>query len=494
MHSRSIALYLLATLSFLNAACSREPAGPPPPNILFIAVDDLNDWVIPFEGHPQAITPNLARLAEQSTRFTNAHCQAPLCGPSRASLFTGLLPSTSGIYLHVKDKEIVPQNGAPQRAEFLTHVLQRNGYKTLGAGKLLHQGAGGQLLEDYAGFKDFGPYPEKHLNYESERTSTDWGAFPERNDQMPDHAVANYAIKKLSEKHEVPFFLGVGINRPHVPWHVPQEWFDKFDLDSIQLPPYLANDWDDLPEISKRIHEAPPTPSAEWMIANHKWKEVVQAYLACVAYADYEIGRVLDALATSPYADNTLIVLWSDHGYHLGEKNIVTKMTLWEESTRVPLLIAGPGISKNALSERPVGLIDLYPTLLDLAGIDIPDTLDGRSLKPLLENPQAEWDHPTLTIWGRNNVAVRDERYRYIRYEDGSEELYDRSLDPNEFHNIANNPGFDSLKKHLAAYIPQSQAPVLPINFHQWNPYWIETVRKANETTAIETSNTAGER
>ncbi|MDQ8198625.1 sulfatase [Pelagicoccus enzymogenes] len=473
-------LRLILILCGFVAFISSSPAAPPKsPNILFIAVDDLNDWVIPFGGHEQAITPNLQRLAEHSTRFTNAHCQAPLCGPSRASVFTGLLPSTSGIYLHVKDNEIVPENGAPQRPEFLTHLLARHGYKTLGAGKLLHQGAGGNLLQDYAGFKDFGPYPEKPMNYDADRTSTDWGAFPERNDQMPDHAVADYAIGALSQNHDAPFFLGVGINRPHVPWHVPQEWFDKFDLDTIELPPYLASDWDDLPEISKLIHEAPPTPSTEWMIENGKWKEVVQAYLACVAYADYEIGRVLDALEKSPYAENTIVVLWSDHGYHLGEKNIVTKMTLWEESTRVPLLISGPGIPQNAICRRPVGLIDLYPTLLNLIGIDIPDTLDGRSLKPLLDNPQAAWDHPVITIWGRNNVAVRDERYRYIRYEDGSEELYDRSLDPNEFDNVAANPQHTELKNRLAKHIPQNQSKVLPINFHQWNPYWIEVVRKA---------------
>lgn len=453
----------------------------PPPNILFIAVDDLNDWVVPYDGHPQAITPNLQRLAEQSLRFTNAHCQAPLCGPSRASLFTGLLPSTTGLYLHVKDGEILSGSQSALEPELLTHVLQRNGYKTMGAGKLLHNGAGGGLLQNYGGHKDFGPYPEKPMNYNHEGTSTDWGAFPNSNEQMPDHAVADYAIDALAQPHEKPFFLGVGINRPHVPWHVPQEWFDKFDLDSIELPPYRSDDWDDLPEISKIIHEAPPTPSTEWMIENGKWKEVVRAYLACVAYADYEIGRVLDALETSEYANNTLVILWSDHGYHLGEKNIVTKMTLWEESTRVPLLISGPGVPQNAVCERPVGLIDLYPTLLEYAGIPVPDTLDGRSLQPLIDYPNRAWNHPAITIWGRNNTAIRDEQYRYIRYEDGSEELYDRAQDPNEFHNLASNPKYAPIKEQLGLHIPENQAPVSPVSYHKWNPYWIETVRKAQE-------------
>ena len=481
MKSRLLALGLLALLGAAQASCSEAPEPSAPPNVVFIAVDDLNDWVIPFDGHPQTLTPNLARLAQQSTRFTNAHCQAPLCGPSRASLFTGLLPSTSGIYLHVEDDTIIPRNGAPETPEFLTSFLQRHGYQTFGAGKLLHQGAGGDLLQEYAGFKGFGPFPEKRLNYDNPRTSTDWGAYPERNEQLMDHKVANYAISKLSEIHERPFFLGVGINRPHVPWYVPQEWYDKFDLESIELPPYLASDWDDLPEISKRIHESPPTPTTEWMIANNKWKEIVRAYLACVAYADYEIGRVLDALEASPYADNTIVVLWSDHGYHLGEKNTVTKMTLWEESSRVPLLIAGPGIPKNALRERPVGLIDLYPTLLDYAQLPIPQTLEGNSLKPLIEDPEAAWDHAAITIWGQNNTAVRDERFRYIRYEDGSEELYDRQADPNEFTNIASDPQFAATKERLAAFIPQNQRSMLPHNFHNWNPYWDEQMAKAKK-------------
>lgn len=483
MHKPKITLLFLACIALAVSSLSYSKATDTPPNILFIAVDDLNDWVVPYEAHTQTLTPNLARLAEQGTRFTNAHCQAPLCGPSRASVFTGLLPSTTGLYLHVKDSEVISGSQSANAPELLTHALQRNGYQTLGAGKLLHNGAGGDLLQDYGGHKDFGPYPEKHMNYESAGTSTDWGAYPERNDQMPDHSVANYAIEALSQKQDHPFFLGVGINRPHVPWHVPQEWYDKFDLDSIELPPYLPNDWDDLPAISKIIHEAPPTPSTEWMIKNGKWKEVVRAYLACVAYADYEIGRVLDALQASEYADNTIVVLWSDHGYHLGEKNVVTKMTLWEESTRVPLLISGPGIPKNQECQRPVGLIDLYPTLLEYAGIRIPDTLEGRSLRPLINSPDLEWPHPAITIWGRNNTAVRDERYRYIRYEDGSEELYDHSKDPNEFHNLAGNPEYNSVKERLTLNIPSDQAPTSPASFHNWNSYWIEMTRKASEAT-----------
>lgn len=484
MHMRyhPIALYLLALLAIASTACSQSPASGSTTNILFIAVDDLNDWVVPYGGHSQSITPNLQRLAESGLRFNNAHCQAPLCGPSRASLFTGLLPSTTGLYLHVKDGNIISGSQSENPPELLTHVLQRNGYETLGAGKLLHNGAGGGLLQDYGGHKGFGPYPKEPMNYDSQGTSTDWGAFPETNEELPDHAVADYAIKALSEKRDGPFFLGVGINRPHVPWFVPQEWFDKFDLESIELPPYQADDWDDLPEISKIIHQAPPTPSTEWMIKNGKWKEVVRAYLACVAYADYEIGRVLDALEASEYAGNTIVILWSDHGYHLGEKNVVTKMTLWEESTRVPLLISGPGIPKNATCERSVGLIDIYPTLLDYARVKIPDTLDGRSLAPLIENPEADWDNPAITIWGRNNTAIRDERYRYIRYEDGSEELYDRAKDPNEFHNLASNPEFTPVKERLSQHIPTEQAPVSPVTYHRWNPYWIEMTRKAEES------------
>jgi arylsulfatase A-like enzyme len=453
----------------------------PPPNVLMIAVDDLNDWISPLGGHPQSITPNFDRLANQGTRFMNAHCQAPLCGPSRASLFTGLNPSSTGIYLHVKDEEIKLANEVADSATLLTHYFQQHGYKTMGAGKLLHDGAGADLLEDYAGHKDFGPRPEKKFKYDSEGTSTDWGPYPTSQEEMPDYHVASYAIKKLSESHDKPFFLAVGFNRPHVPWYVPQKWFERIDLDSVITPPYLKDDLDDAPEISRIIHNMEPTPKTEWLIEKGYWKEMVRAYLACVSFVDDQLGRVLDALAHSAYADNTIIVLWSDHGYHLGEKNIVAKMTLYEESTRVPLIFAGPGVPADAYCGRPVGLIDIYPTLLELADLPANKNVEGHSLVPLLKNPLSEWEHPALTFWGLNNTAVRTERYRYIQYEDGSEELYDRSIDPNEWQNLAGNPETKTLRESLRSFVPENQAELSSLCWFPWNAYWIQKTKEAKE-------------
>jgi len=465
---RVISLIVLSILIGMINLCGQETR----PNILFIAVDDLNDWASALAGHPQAATPHIDRLANSGTVFRNAHCQAPLCGPSRASIFTGLNPSTSGIYLHVSDNKIKLASRAAYDSTFLTNYFEQQGYKSLGAGKLLHQGAGANLVQDYGGHKDFGPYAPTPFKYSAEGTSTDWGAYPETDEQMPDYSVANYAIGKLSEGHDKPFFLAVGFNRPHVPWYVPQKWFDLFPLDDVTTPPYLPDDQCDIPEISRIIHDMPPTPETTWLIEQGYWKEVVQAYLACVAFVDNQIGRVLDALEASPYADNTIIVLWSDHGYHLGEKNVVAKMTLWEESSRVPLIFAGAGITEGVYCERPVGLIDLYPTLLELANLPKNPQNDGRSIVPLLKDPKIKWNHPALTFWGENNTAVRTEQYRYIRFEDGSEELYDRSADPNEWTNLASNPAYDTLKAELLQHIPKPQAPMSSVSSFEWNDYW----------------------
>lgn len=459
---------------FLPGVSAEESSQTSPPNVLFIAVDDLNDWVSPLEGHPQTITPNFDRLADQGTRFMNAHTPAPLCGPARAAIFTGRYPSNTGIYLHINDDNIKQASAAANASTLLTHYFVEHGYKTMGAGKLLHQGAGADLLEDYGGHKSFGPYPPQRLNYTPPvgGTSTDWGPYPAIDGQMPDYEVAKYAIGKLRETHDKPFFLGVGFNRPHVPWHVPQKWFDLIDVESVILPPYLVDDLMDAPEISRTIHEMPPTPTTEWLIEQGSWKDVVQAYLACVAFVDHQLGRVLDALEESQYADNTIVVLWSDHGYHLGEKNIVAKMTLYEESTHVPLIFAGPGTTAGGVCDRPVGLIDLYPTLLDLAGLPGDGDLDGRSLVPLLENPEVDWPYPALTFWGQNNTAVRTEQYRYIRYEDGSEELYDHFEDPNEWTNLAGNPATRGIRNVLAAHIPQPQVLLSNKSSFTWNEYW----------------------
>lgn len=455
------------------------------PNILFIAVDDLNDWVTPLEGHPNTKTPNIDRLARAGVSFTNAHANAPLCGPSRASILTGMLPSTNGIYLHVNDKHIKRSNLASARAVFLTDWFELFGYKTMGAGKLSHGGDNADFFDEYGGFKSFGPKPESRMNYDPTwfdpkfKTSTDWGPFPEHDNQMPDHQLTDWIIERIAQKHDAPFFIGAGYNRPHVPWHVPQEWFDKFPLESLSMPPYKEGDLDDVPEFSRYVHNVPPTPTTEWAIEQGQWPKILQAYLASVAFVDHQIGRLLDALESSPNADNTIVVIWSDHGYHLGEKNRFAKMALWERATRIPLIIAGPGVSRDKTVAAPVSLVDLYPTLLELAGLPENEDNDGNSLVPLLRGHDSEWPHMALTMWGSGNTAVRSDRYRYIRYEDGSEELYDHATDPNEWHNLADDDALRAIKHDLRRHIPENPAKMSRVNFFEWNEYWRDKTRVA---------------
>lgn len=432
------------------------------PNVLFLAIDDLNTWLGCMDGHPNAKTPNLDRLAARGTLFTNAHCQAPICGPSRASLMTGLRPSTTGIYGQINDQKIRQADSLLSDVIFLPQYFQQAGYKTMGKGKLFHHFAPEGVFEERGGrVGGFGPKPEKRFRYDPEwfgkppGTQTDWGVYPEKDEDMIDYQTAQWAIERLQQEHDRPFFLAAGFIRPHVPFYAPQRWFDLHPLDSIQLPPYLMDDQKDIPEISTQLHEILQMPTTEWAKEQDEWKAIVQAYLACISFVDHYVGQVLDALDASPYADNTIVVVWSDHGYHLGEKNRFAKHSLWEEATRVPLIFAGPGIGVDETCNRPVELLDLYPTLLDLCGLPPNNQNEGQSIRPLLLDPMAGWTKSAITTYGRNNHSVRTEQHRYIQFEDGSQEFYDHTQDPNEWDNLAEKPGTtvttDTWKEHLPA-------------------------------------------
>ncbi len=459
-----------------------------PYNVLFISIDDLNDWTGIIGGHPNAKTPNIDALGDSGILFTNAHVQAPLCGPSRASFMTGLLPTTSGIYLHINDKHVRDANNATRTVTVLPEFFEQQGYKTMGAGKIWHGNDLANTFQEYGERREwFGPRPGERINYNPEEgphydgqagTSTDWGAFPEHDEQMPDYYYASWAIERLEQKHEEPFFLGVGFVRPHVPWYVPEHWFDHHPIEDIVLPPYREDDMDDIPEIGRRMAFMPPMPTTEYLIEQKQWKEMLQAYLASTTFVDHQVGRVLNALEASSYADHTIVVLFSDHGYHLGEKNRVSKMSLWERDTRVPLIFSGPGIKKGLRSSRPVGLIDMYPTLLDLTGLPENPQNEGRSLKPLIEDPDHEWPYPAMTFFGPRNVSLRTDDVRYIRYEDGSEEFYDHRSDSNEWYNLAKNPEkrtlFSGKIRSLQSFIPDDPAPLAKESRFTMNPYFRE--------------------
>ncbi len=430
------------------------------PNVLLIAVDDLNDWIGCLGGHPQVKTPHIDRLAARGVLFSNAHCQSPVCNPSRASLLTGLYPETTGIYFlnpPVWESEIAA------KSEVLPRRFERENYYVAGAGKLFHNLGNEKYIPNWAGkFGGFGPFPDKKLSPFPGEKLWDWGVFPERDERMPDFNIAGWAIDQLGQEQDLPVCLLVGFMGTHVPQYAPRKWFDLYPLETLALPEVVDNDLDDLPgyavDLSRLKHIS---PTWEWVQKNDQWKPLVQSYLACVSFVDHQVGRVLDALDAGPYADNTVIVLFSDHGFHLGEKQRFAKRTLWQDGAGVPLIIAGPGIAGGVTCSNPVQLLDLYPTLLELTGLEADPRHEGNSLMPLLENSDADWPHLARTSFGPGNVALVSERYRYIHYNDGSEELYDRRTDPHEWHNLARDPEKEIVLKQHRAHLPAAVHPPL---------------------------------
>ncbi|WP_234364048.1 sulfatase [Lunatibacter salilacus] len=451
------------------------------PNIVLIAVDDLNDFIGAM-GHPDAITPNLDRLIQRGTLFANAQCQAPMCSPSRVAIMTGLRPSTTGIYGFLDDNLIQNTNEATRNVTLMPQYFKDAGYYTMGIGKIFHEHAPDGLFDESGGReRGFGPSPPERFHWDKKGTSTDWGAFPERDDQMPDYRTAKWAVERLDRNYQSPFFLAVGFLRPHVPWYVPQKWFDLYDTAAIHLPDYLPTDADDLPPIALEIDDLPMMPSTEWAIENKQWKNILQAYLASVSFVDHYVGEVLDALEVSPYAQNTIVVLWSDHGYRLGEKGTFAKVALWNRATLSPLIFAGPGISENVRIDAPVELFSIYPTLAELAGLPNVHAIESRSIVPLIQDPTLQWAHPAITTWARNNHAIVTESHRFIRYEDGSEELYDLVHDPQEWHNIASNPDNKSIIDELATHLPKVNVKWAAASKYDNNAYFIRQKREQSE-------------
>ena len=459
-------------------------SAPQRPNVLFIAIDDLNNWLGCLNNYSNTKTPNLDKLASQGVLFSNAHCQAPLCGPSRASIMTGLRPSSTGIYGMIKDDKIRSENPATNDIIFLPEYFRNNGYHTMGIGKLFHDHAPEGTFDESGGrVKGFGPYPEKRFVWDGygsadrrlyERTSTDWGAFPDVDSLMPDHQSADWTIERLNRKYDKPFFLGVGFLRPHVPFYVPQKWFDMHPLKGIQVAPYQSDDLNDVPSVGLKINDLPMMPSTEWAIESGEWPKIIQAYLACVSFVDYQVGRVMEALQKSEYANNTVIVLWSDHGYRLGEKGTFAKHALWEAATKAPLMFVAPNLPKGKVIDSPVEMLSIYPTLLELCGLPAYERIEGKSLVSTMRCKKKVENAVALTTHGMNNHAVRSNRYRYIQYEDCTEELYDHRIDPNEWTNEAKNPKYKKVKADLLPYLPAVNVKWDHYSSYTFQPYFIE--------------------
>ena len=428
-----------------------DPSVPARPNVVFIAVDDLNHWVGYTGRNPQTKTPNLDRLAAMGTSFTNAHCAAPVCNPSRTALLSGRRPGQTGVY----DNGIPYQSGAGVTAGgALVTQFKSAGYETVGMGKIWHGGLG--FSEQWERQKE-----EPRLHPKVKDRSIEglrFGIVEGGDEDVEDTATAAFAVAELEKAHERPFFLGLGFHKPHMPWNVPEKYYAMHPLESIELPPLREGDLDDIPEAGRKM--AHLNADHQNVLKSGRWKEAIQAYLAAVSYLDGQVGRVLDALERSRYRENTVICLWGDHGWHLGEKEHWRKFALWEEATRAPLMWVVPGLTKpGTLCGRPVDFMSIYPTLCDVAGIAKPEGLAGPSIRPLLADAAAAWNTPAVTTHGRNNHAVRSERWRYIRYADGSEELYDHDADPYEWKNLAADPGLAAVKAELGQWLPKENCP-----------------------------------
>jgi len=455
------------------------------PNVLFLAVDDMNDWIGCLQSTPQAITPNLDRLAARGVNFTNAHTAGVFCAPSRAAIFSGQFASTTGCYRSANYFVNHPQ------IEPLQVSFSKAGYRTFGAGKLFHHPAGaidvrgwnefflrnpkqratGWPLDSWSQGTPFpNPFPNSIYNRGQQITGglfLEWGAIPDKREaEMADTIRINWAVNKLQEQHDQPFFLGVGIYAPHFPNYCPQKYFDLYDPNKIQLPPYKDDDLDDLPPKIKKIKTARSR-------IHHKLEELdavpdaIHGYLACISYADAMMGRVLDALDASPYADNTIVVLWSDHGYHHGEKGDWGKHTLWERTSNVPFIWAGPQIANGKTCDATVSLIDMYPTFVEMCDLEKPSqTLEGESIAATLADPSTAKDRNVfLPHMHPHEYAIINRDWRYIRYGEDGEELYDQRVDPNEWHNLADDPKYAARIAALQQSAPAKFAePVKSLN------------------------------
>ena len=452
----------LCALAFCLAAL--QPIQADTPNVLLIMIDDLNDWVAPYGGHPQAITPHLDQFAAEGITFSNAHTAAPACNPSRTAMLTGVAPHRSGIYqnwAHMRDSPVLAD------AMTLPAFLRERDYFTVGGGKVFHApnrrpeiwNSEPHAWDDYfSGIEGetffLPPEGTKHISPKGVG-KFDWHPIASDEAEPLDEQVVRWAEATLADMpQEQPFFMAAGILKPHLPLYAPKRFFDLYPLDEIKMPPILEGDRTDIPSHAGGLDAFLVYDYDDTLRENNARREAVRAYLACVSYIDDCVGRILAALEASGLADDTLVLVVSDHGFHLGEKAHWGKFSLWEESTRSPLLMRGPGVVEGAEVNAAVSLLDIYPTLLDYLNLPPLRQLDGLSLMPLVRNPEIRWDQPVLTTSGRNNHSVRSNQYRYIRYSNGTEELYDHAADPNEWTNLAKDPELAAIKAKLEALLP----------------------------------------
>lgn len=465
-------VFVITAMLFVGTATA--DVVPSKPDVLMFVVDDLNDWISLLDKSSPIKTPNLERLASQGTLFTKAYCMSAACNPSRAATMTGLRPTTTGVYGNKSDWRAA----TPDRKTIMQRFREA-GYQVNGAGKIFHHHLNG-AFHDAPSFDDFQHmrpqlYPPTKLNGAPKYGSrnTDWGEWPKNIEDSIDFRSATYAVTaiKNAAKDSRSRFLACGIFKPHSPFFAPAKFHTQFR--DIGLPARKEDDWNDLPSGAKKLlakkkwfwqgmmalNEREPTQQHPAQQPPTPYHDFIRSYAACVSFADAQIGRVLDALDASPRKKNTIVVLWSDHGFHLGEKDHIEKFALWEKSNHIPFIVVAPGVTKPGTTcEHPIDLSALYPTLLELCSMPQNQKTDGRSIVPLLKSPTTDWGVPAVMTYGRGNHAVRSFRWRYIRYADGSEELYDHTTDPNEWTNLSGRPEHANVLADHRRWLPENEA------------------------------------
>ncbi|MEM9160685.1 MAG: sulfatase [Verrucomicrobiota bacterium] len=427
--------------------------------MLFIAVDDLNDWVGHLGGHPQAKTPHIDRLAESGVTFTRAYCAAPLCNPSREALMSGLAPSTTGIYGNKHSgRELQPEGRV-----MLHQAFFNDGYHVIGGGKIYHGG-------DQRPSEGWHEYKERMSGAKAKPDDPDISSYPLRfgpidaeDDEVAEMKLAQWAVDKMEAMpQDKPFFMAIGFFKPHMPWYAPRKYFHERPLEEVEIAEVKPDDLDDVPPIG-RVLASPGVGFNGPKVGDHNeierldlQRKATQAYLATCTFVDQCVGVLLDGLEAYGFSDNTVVVLWGDHGWHLGEKWHWRKHALWEESTRTPLIWSVPGKrgASGEVCERPVSLLDIYPTLVEICDLPDKQAMDGRSIAALIETPSAKWPRTVVSTFGYNNHSIRTERYRFTVYEDGTEELYDHRRDPEEWDNLAGKKRYNDLKENLMKHLP----------------------------------------
>lgn len=468
-----IVLSILCFITSSSGVNSKEKSNHP--NVIMISVDDMNDWVSCLNDYQIVKTPNLDRLAEMGTLFTNAYCAAPLCNPSRTAIFTGMSPARTGIVNNARDKTGAWKLRWPE-LNTMPLWFKKNGYTVVGGGKTYHETVPELFNPPHQWDEYFPleiekfkqkPHVEKLGITDREwfsdmpshpNGSWDWGPFFCEDFDMGDGKTTKWAMDFLQQKHDKPFFFALGLFHPHLPFYAPKKYFDALPLDSVKLPEAPDWDLDDLPAGAKKFMRAGNDKGFKMVAESGELKNAIRAYLASIAYVDALVGYLLETLENSEYGENTVVVFWSDHGYQFGEKERFAKRSLWRRSSRVLFTVKAPGITKpEMICEQPVSLLDIYPTLLELCNLPQPGhELDGISLIPQLEDNEKK-RRPAVITHEIGNNSVCDEHWTYIQYKDGGEELYDRDVDLNEWKNLAKDSKYKGVISELKKWTPENQ-------------------------------------